>query len=437
MTVSIDTPLRLPSGVTLPNRLVKAAMTEGLADTRNNPTERHARLYRRWAEGGIGLLITGNMMVDRRYLEQPGNIALEPDVDRTALARMASAATTGGTHCWVQLSHAGRQTPKAVAPTPVAPSAVTLDIMGQFGQPRALGVDEIEDVIRRFAFAAKTVREAGFTGVQIHSAHGYLLSQFLSPVTNRRTDEWGGALENRARLLLEVVRAVRATVGSDFSVAVKLNSADFQKGGFSAEECLQVVRWLNEEKLDLLEISGGSYEQPAMMGVEGDSKTAQPVRESTRKREAYFLDYAAAVKPIASMPLMVTGGLRSRAGIEAALADGIDLVGIGRPLCAMPEAPRALIERQIDALPRSEDRLRIGPGWLGPRSPLYTIKALNAFANIDWFYVQIIRMGDGLDPDPNLPLLKAFLTIQLSHRKAASRLDRTPSPMAMPVLQPS
>src|SRR5439155_20760944 len=225
------------------------------------------------------------------------------------------------------------------------PSAVQLKLMGNYGPPRALREDEILDFIPAFARVARTAREAGFTGVQVHGAHGYLLSSFLSPVTNQRNDAWGGSLENRARFLLETVKAVRATVGDDFPVALKLNSADFQKGGFSSEECLRVVRWLNDCRLDLLEVSGGSYEQPRLVGYTGDERTAldAPKAESTRRREAYFLEYAAAIRKVATMPLMVTGGFRTSAGMEDALRAGsVDVVGLGRPLITDPDVSRLL-----------------------------------------------------------------------------------------------
>ncbi len=235
--ISISTPFTLPCGAVLKNRLSKAAMTEGLGDGRNRATEGHVKLYRRWAEGGAGMLLTGNVHVDRRYLERPGNVAIDGPQSAEALAALrayAEAGTVNNTHLWMQISHAGRQTPASVSKEPVGPSDKQLDMPGaQFGKPRALTGAEIEDVIRRFAHAATIARETGFTGVQIHGAHGYLISEFLSPDVNNRTDEWGGSLENRARLLLEIVRAVRKAVGADFPISVKLNSADFQRGGFT------------------------------------------------------------------------------------------------------------------------------------------------------------------------------------------------------------
>jgi len=403
--------LRLPCGAVLPNRLAKAAMTEGLADEADRATPRLATLYRRWSAGGSGLLITGNVMVDRRWLERPGNVVAEDDEGAGALAEWARAGTVAGNHLWMQISHPGRQSSRMSTRQPVAPSEVGLDILGMFARPRALAAPEIGDVVRRFAFTAATAKAAGFTGVQVHAAHGYLLSQFLSPVTNRRADEWGGALENRARLLLEVVRATREAVGPEFPVGVKLNSADFQKGGFSAEESMQVARWLEEAGVDLLEISGGTYEQPRLLGHAGAAGTAEePARESTRAREAYFLDYARRIRETVTMPLMVTGGFRSRGAMAAALAEGaLDVVGLARPLCVEPALPGRLAAGTAEGAIRLRP-LRLGSArWAGPASPLFVMKALNVQGEVAWYYRQIVRLADGLEPDLSLGAGRALL----------------------------
>ena len=428
MSSTLAQPLSLPCGATLSNRIAKGAMTEGVADERNRATPAHARLYERWADGGAGMLLTGNVQVDRRYLERPGNVAIEgpqsPEAIE-ALKAFAAAGTRGGTHLWMQISHAGRQTPAYVSKVPVGPSAVQVKVPGgSFGRPRALTEAEVEDIISRFAHVARTAKETGFTGVQVHGAHGYLISSFLNPLANQRADKWGGSLENRARLLLEVVRAVRMAVGTEFPVAVKLNSADFQKGGFSFEECLDVVRMLNGEGIDLLEVSGGNYEQASMFGADGE---APPVskRASTLAREAYFLDYAAAVREVGQMPLMVTGGFRSRAGMEAALGDGAaDVVGIARPFVTEPDFPRPLLEGSLDGLRNFEDELRVGPGILGPTSPIKLIRNVNIFGTAFWYYGQIFRLAAGLDPDPKLGLLSNFMKIQSSEQKAGKALVR-------------
>lgn len=420
----IATPLTLPSGLTLPNRLAKAAMTEGLADACNRATDRHVTLYRQWAEGGIGLQITGNVQIDRHHLEKAGNVVIDAvpsSEEMAALADFATAAKSGGAPVIMQVSHAGRQTPIAINPRPAAPSAVALDLPGKFfGQPRAMENSEIERVIANMGLAARVARDAGFDGVQVHAAHGYLISQFLNPLANRRMDEWGGPLENRARLLRECVAAARREGGEGFTVSVKLNSADFQKGGFSHEDCLAVVDMLNDLGVDLLEVSGGSYEQPKMMNQEGLKPSDAPkVRESTRRREAYFLDYARSVKTRAKMPVMVTGGFRSRAAMDEALASGeADLIGIGRPLCVETDLPARLLSGEIDALPRFEDQLRLGPtGLLGPNSPIGLIKALNGFGAMGWYYQHLIALGEGRKPDPKLGVFTALRRDQAEQKR--------------------
>ena len=418
MTIMINTPLTLPSGVEIPNRLVKAAMTERLANPGNEVTERHLRLYKAWGEGGIGLQITGNVLVDRRNLEAPGNVAIDgPPSNEHAvmLARWAEASQAGGGKIVMQLSHAGRQTQKMVNPQPDAPSAVAVDLPGgQFGTPRAMTGDEIKRLIDKYATATRAARAAGFDGVQIHAAHGYLMSQFLSPLTNQRTDEWGGPLENRARLLLEVIRAARAEAGPGFGVSIKLNSADFQKGGFSQADSTAVIGMLNPLGLDFVEISGGNYEQPRMMDMDGLKPSHQEgVRDSTRQREAYFLDYAREVQAVAQMPLMVTGGFRTAEGMNAALASGeADLIGLGRPLCVDTDAPAQLLSGALDELARWEKSLRIGPGIFGPNSSISLFKALNGFGMQGWYYSQLHRIADGVQPDRKLGLLSAFLKMQ-------------------------
>ncbi len=425
---TITAPVTLPCGVTLANRLVKAAMTEGLADAYNRATARHVRLYETWARSGVGLHLTGNVQIDRRHLERPGNVAIvgpQSPEQLAALKAWASAVTRTGAQIWMQISHAGRQTPKAVNATPDAPSAVPLRLPGgNFGKPKPLSEPAILDLIARYAFVARTARDCGFGGVQIHAAHGYLISQFLSPISNQRRDALGGSLENRSRFLVEVLKATRAAVGSDFPVAVKLNSADFQKGGFGHDEALEVVRTLNGLKIDLLEISGGTYEQPRMVGLDGVLEPVHDtsVRASTAAREAYFLNYAESIAAVAQMPLMVTGGLRTLAGMNDALGSGkIALLGIARPMCGDPVSPASLLQKG-ESLPTYEKSLRLGPGWLGPNSPFSLIKMINAFGGQGWYYQQIMRMGDGLPPDLGMGLLTAFRRYQADESAKARAL---------------
>ena len=408
-------PLALPCGASLPNRLAKAAMTEGLATADGEPDARLATLYARWARGGAGLLLTGNVLVDRDHLERPGNVVL--DRPPTARARegfraWARAAEDNGAHIWMQISHAGRQTSKAVNPTPKSASAVTLALPGdRFGTPVPLTGGEILDLIDRFANAAAVARETGFHGVQIHAAHGYLISQFLSPRVNQRQDEWGGDLAGRARFLLAVVDKTRARVGADFPVSVKLNSADFQRDGFSFEDSHTVAGWLDAAGVDLIEISGGTYEQPKMMNLEGMEPSFDPTTSAaTRARESYFARFAPEMREhVKRAALMVTGGFRTAAGMAAAVRDdGVDLIGVARPLCVDPDQVRKLLSGEISELDRWEDRLRLGPGLLGPASPIKLIKAINGFGAQSWYYEQIVRLGEGRDAEPKLGFAKAM-----------------------------
>ena len=404
--------LALPCGAVIPNRLAKAAMTEGLATSAGVPTPELERLYGLWSDGGAGLLLSGNIQVDAAHLERPGNVVIDREPDeamRRAMAGWAAAGTRNGNHFWAQISHAGRQTQKNVNPHPKAPSAVKLGLPGgQFGEPVALSSDEIEDIVHRFGISANAVKEAGFTGVQVHAAHGYLVSQFLSPRSNRRTDRYGGELANRARVLLDIVSTVRAAVGPDFPVAVKLNSADFQKGGFAFEDSLQVARWLEQAGVDLIEISGGTYEQPKLLGVAGvEEQEDQFVKESTRAREAYFVDFAQAMQEKVKVPLMVTGGFRRRDVMEQVVEEGsADVIGLGRPMCVMTDAPRRLLEG-LDELPRYENELQFLPSWLSFLNAINTIKTVATFGVQYWFYAQLDELGVAGKPDPDMSVFAA------------------------------
>jgi 2,4-dienoyl-CoA reductase-like NADH-dependent reductase (Old Yellow Enzyme family) len=405
MTSPLASPIYLPNGTVLPNRLCKSAMTEGLADKFDLPTPALIQLYRTWSQGGTGLHITGNVMIDRRYLERAGNVVLEDDKNLELFRRWAKQGATSGNHLWVQLNHPGRQCPKMVCTTPLSPSDVQLDILGNFARPRPMDHSNIEEVIARFITSAQLVKEAGFTGVQIHCAHGYLLSQFLSPKINQRQDQWGGSLENRARIIRRIIVGVRKAVGADFPIGVKLNSADFQKGGFSLEDCITVARWLGEDSVDLLEISGGTYEQLSLIGVEPTD-----VRESTRKREAYFIEYAERIKQSAQVPVMITGGFRSRDVMERAIESGeVDVIGLARPLCTEPDCSTKLIQQTINIIDCYEDKLVLGTGFWGNNSPSSLIKAINSFGQVGFYYWQIIRLSKGLTPEPELGTFKAFL----------------------------
>lgn len=377
-------PFALAHGDPLPNRLAKAALSEGLGRRDLSPGSRIRRLYERWADNGTGLIVTGNVMVDRTALGEAGNVAVEDERDLADLRAWASAAKAGGARVWVQLNHPGRQAPRTLTPRPVAPSAIAVPgTGGLFATPRALTDDEVVDLVARFARTAGIVCRAGFDGVQVHAAHGYLISQFLSPVTNRREDRWGGDAEGRRRFLVEVVRAVRAEIGEHRSLSVKLNSADFQRGGFGEDDSLEVARVLADEGVDLLEVSGGTYSSAAMLGVDPSLK------ESTRRREAYFVDFAERVRrEVPDLPLMLTGGFRTLGAMSEAVASGgVDVVGLGRPLTVEPHAPAGLLDGSVTS---SQVRPR--------RSGIRTLDNLTELVH---YSVQMWRMADGRDPAPD------------------------------------
>ena len=400
----IAQPFALPNGTVLPNRIAKAALSECLAGPDFSPGRQIKRLYSRWADSGQGLTITGNVMIDRRAIGEPGNVVVEDERHLDDLREWAEIVKSAGAVGLVQINHPGRQSPRTLSRHPVAPSAVAVPGMaGSFAAPRALTSTEIDDLIKRYATTARIVTEAGFDGVQIHGAHGYLVSQFLSPLSNQRTDAWGGTPEKRRRFVLEIVRAMRAEIG-DKTLSIKLNSADFQKGGFGEDESLEVVHALAEEGIDLLEISGGTYSSAAMLGVDPSLK------ESTRKREAYFLDYALRARAeLPDLPLMLTGGFRSAEAMNEAVTSGaVDIVGLGRPLTLEPDAPGELIAGSVD-------RTNVAVRRSG-------IRLVDSLTELTYYTVQMWRMGDGKEPNPKAHPAQNVGRYMLKHGIDAVRL---------------
>ncbi|GAA6150772.1 NADH:flavin oxidoreductase/NADH oxidase family protein [Pseudoteredinibacter isoporae] len=382
---SLSSPFSLPNGRVLKNRMFKSAMSEQLGDRQHNPTEGVATLYARWAKGGVGLSMTGNVMIDRTALGEPNNIVLDDQSDLAMFEQWALSGKAEGSQLWMQLNHPGKQIPSFLCEVPVAPSAMSLGegLEKGFNKPRALSEKEILDLIRKFARSAELAKRAGFDGVQIHAAHGYLVNQFLSSRHNQRGDQWGGTLENRMRFVLSVYQAIREKVGKDFPIGIKLNSADFMKGGFSEEESMEVVKALAGAGIDLIEVSGGTYESPSMVG--------HNVKESTLKREAYFLDYIEKVREMVETPLVLTGGFRSAAAMSSALASkATDFVGLARTMAVDPDFPNKLMSNE-----HYKQELR----------PLTTgHSGLDRIAMLDivWYEFQLARMARGLMPKPNL-----------------------------------
>ncbi|KAL7623160.1 hypothetical protein AAE478_006841 [Parahypoxylon ruwenzoriense] len=350
-------PLPLPfSSVVVPNRLMKVAMTERMAtwdaddlSVSGIPTEQLYTLYRHWGRGGWGLIVTGNIIVDPSHLEAPGNLIISAehkplagDSRFEAYRDLAVEGKHGGSIFLAQLNHPGRQTEQALQSDPVSASDVQLTkgygALYAFGKPHAATLDEIEHIKDSFVNAATYLEKAGFDGVQLHAAHGYLLAQFLSPTTNRRTDAYGGrSLENRARLLTEIADGIRAATNPDFVLAVKVNSVEFQDSGFSTAEAGRLVELLETRgRFDVIELTGGTYEAPGW----------HHRKESSRRREAFFIEFAELVAPHAKLAkCFITGGIRTAGAMVDALESGLDGIGIGRPSATEPRLPRELLLR--------------------------------------------------------------------------------------------
>ena len=390
----IAEPIKLRN-TTFKNRIIKGAMSEALANRAGQPNHLHLGLYEAWAKGGLGCAITGNVMVDIRAKNEPGVVAIESERDLSLLREWAQVGKRYGMVQLVQLSHPGRQCPKGLNAETVAPSAVPFSpaLATMFGTPRELREEEILEIIQRFAQAARICEEVGFEGVQLHGAHGYLISQFLSPLTNKRQDQWGGSIENRMRFLLEIYTAVRAATSKDFMISVKLNSADFQRGGMSEDDVVSVFKAIDAAGIDLIEISGGSYEAPAMAGVKESTRKA-----STVAREAYFLEFAEKIRQEVRCHLMVTGGFRTVKGMNEALASGAcDFIGMARPFAVETDLANRLIAGQD---------VRYGVEKIKTGIPLIDKMAI---MEIIWYAAQFKAIGEGKKPNPKLSPLLVFL----------------------------
>lgn len=386
------------------NRIIKGAMSEALANDAGQPNQAHLKLYDAWAKGGLGCAITGNVMVDFRAKNEPGVVVVETERDLEKLKAWANVGKRHGMIQLVQLSHPGRQCPKGLNKETVAPSAVPFSpaLAMSFGTPRELREDEILDIIQRFATSAAICEKAGFEGVQLHGAHGYLISQFLSPLTNKRQDQWGGNIENRMRFLMQTYQAVRAATSDNFIVSVKLNSADFQRGGITEEEVITVFKAMDEVGIDMIEISGGTYEAPAMAGVKAEKRKA-----STVAREAYFLDFAEKIRQEVNCHLMVTGGFRTAAGMNAALDSGAcDFVGIARPFAVEPDLGNRLVAGQN--VRYAVEKIKTGIPMIDKM----------AIMEIIWYAAQFKEIAKGNRPNPKLSPLKVFLNYVKGNVKA-------------------
>ncbi|OLN90166.1 NADH oxidase 3 [Colletotrichum chlorophyti] len=404
---TVAKPLTLKCGLTLPNRLVKAAMAENAADKDGLPTEALHSPYGEWADGGWGLVMTGNVEVDAKHLGSPQDLYYNDAIPYNRMLEAwkawASVCNRNGTPTIVQINHPGRQSPfgagkRGFREKTLAPSAVPLNLGDGilprlinslvFGTPREMTLADIQDVVRRFALTAKLASEAGFAGVEIHAAHGYLLAQFMSEKINQRTDEYGGSYAARVKIIVEVIRAIREAVPKGFCVGIKFNSVDHQSQAELAG-CIEQLKLITEAGIDFLEVSGGTYEDPKMfLGVDDEKKS-----ERTKAREAFFLEFARAIRrDFPDVPLMVTGGFRTRQGMEEALANnGCDLIGLARPAVLNPALPKNTI---LAANVNDEDAKlyarKIQTPWIVEK---LGIKAVGAGAESAWYSSEIRKLG--------------------------------------------
>lgn len=399
MTNEVFSSLTFRSGLQLKNRIVKAAMEESLAIPGQIPDKKLDILYRKWAHGGAGMLITGNVMVHTQALTGPACVILDESSHKPPFRNWARAAKVNNTAVIMQINHPGRQVEANMPGVVWGPSAIPVNLgkhSKRFGCPQAMNIEQIQQTIQRFVTSAHLAEKTGFDGVEIHAAHGYLLSQFLSPLSNQRTDDWGGSLENRARILLAIVQMIRETVSSTFSVGVKLNSADFQRGGFDADDARKVIDMLTPLGVDFVEISGGSYESPAMMGRSADSRT--------QAREAYFLDLAESLVKTSAMPLILTGGISCLSTAQKVIASGIALVGMGTALSLHPNLPHLWQKDQ-------ETTQRLTPvNW--------SDKTLASAATMALVRYQLHRMAHNRNPVSCVHPVYALLLEQMKKYKA-------------------
>jgi len=305
-------------------------MSDSLANGEGDPTEAQIRLYERWADGGTAVSFIGEVQGDPRFPEKPGNLVLADHTNQEMVRSLVSRAMIDGAHLWPQLGHAGALSHAPIS-QPKGPSA--LDIEGL--QCAAMSIEDVQDLPRIFAKTASHAKSAGFSGVLLHAGHGFLLSQFLSPLFNRRTDGYGGSIEARCRIVLEVIREVRRSVGPSFPVGIRINSTDQLEGGLTEVDALEVVRLVDQTSIDLIDISGGTYFPGAKASSDGSG------------RGPYFLDFARRAKGITKVPLMLTGGFKKREQAVNAVASGAaDMVGLAR---AMVLNPRLAKEWLTDA----------------------------------------------------------------------------------------
>lgn len=371
---TLQNKLELPCGAILKNRLAKSPMSDSLGDGEGNPTEAQIRLYERWAEGGVALSLIGEVQGDPRFPEKPGNLVLRADSNQEMLRQFASRGLIEGAHLWMQLGHAGALSYLPIS-QPKGPSA--LDIEGL--QCAGMSLGDIQELPPMYARTALQAKNAGFSGVLIHAGHGFLLSQFLSPLFNRRSDGYGGSIEARCRIVLEVVKEVRSAVGPSFPIGIRINSTDQLEGGLTELDALEVVRLLDQSSIDLIDISGGTYFPGAKASSEGSS------------RGPYFLDFARLARGVTKVPLMLTGGIKKREQAMDAIAGGtIDMVGLGRAMALDPRIPENWFNKEggDPVFPRFEELM---PGGMTA-----------------WYTMRLVALGENREKEFDLSLSSAI-----------------------------
>ncbi|MFK7918419.1 MAG: oxidoreductase [Ilumatobacter sp.] len=366
----LASPLELPCGLVLKNRLIKSAMSDSLGNGAGQPTQEQIELYRRWAAGGTALSLIGEVQIDHRCPEKPGNLVLGPQSDDSLLRQLADAGSEHGARIWPQLGHAGALAHAPIS-DPAGPSALDLDGL----RCRAMSVAEIEALPDAYARAAQHAAAVGFSGVQIHAGHGFLLSQFLSPLFNQRLDQYGGSIEARSRLLVDVVRAIRAAVAPSFAVGMKINSADQLDGGLDEGAALTAIEILGAQGLDLFDISGGTYFPGA------------PASSDRRSSGPYFLEFAQRARAATGVPVMVTGGFKQGVEVESALRSGAaDAVGLARAMVVDPDAPSRWLRSPHD----------------DPAFPTFTAPPVGGVTA--WYTMRLTAIGEQRDATFDLSL---------------------------------
>jgi 2,4-dienoyl-CoA reductase-like NADH-dependent reductase (Old Yellow Enzyme family) len=371
--------LELPCGAILKNRLAKSAMSDSLGNGEGDPTEAQIRLYERWAEGGAAVSFIGEVQGDHRFPEKPGHLVLSPQSNQKALQKLASRGLIEGAHLWPQLGHAGALSHLPIS-QPKGPSA--LDIEGL--QCAGMSIDEVQELPDMYARMALHAKTAGFSGVHIHAGHGFLFNQFLSPLFNHRTDEYGGSVEARFNIVHKVIDEVRRAVGPTFPIGIKINSTDKLEGGITNDDALEVVRILDQTSIDLIDVSGGTY-----------FPGAKPSSDSSSDGGPYFIDFARRAKGITNIPVMATGGFEKREQAIDAIASGaVDMVCLARAMVLNP---------------------RLAKTWLtdeggDPEFPIFDSPPRGGVTA--WYTMRLTALGEDSENEFNLDPQSALLTYE-------------------------